>query len=281
MSPDGPPRLAVGADVLGPEEVGHELVGRRRGAPRSRAGARRGSRLAGLSGPFRTISRGSWPAMREAEAVPHHAEVVVDLGLELELLDRRDPDVAGRLGHRDHRRAVPGDVDHDLGRSACSRRPSRSTSWTLIALRVGQREGRAVDVAAVAGGRERRGLRPSRRPAGPSATSLLRRQSRVSSVPSTAVTWRMSSTVFGSSAVYGGKTSCGVGPLELGVLEHLDAIGLGAPAVELDAVGEVGVDRLDAAGERRIFQAAGHRPRGWSLPTSPRRRGSPRPARRP
>lgn len=38
----------------------------------------------------------------------------------------------------------------------------------------------------------------------------------------------------------------------------MDLVGLGAPAFKFHAISEVGLDRLDASGERRIGQAAGH-----------------------
>jgi hypothetical protein len=51
-----------------------------------------------------------------------------------------------------------------------------------------------------------------------------------------------------------------VGAFELGVLEHANVIRLSAPAGELDMIGEVGVDRLDAAGKHRVLQAPCHHP---------------------
>ena len=58
-----PPRLAVRADVLGPEKVGEKLVGRGVERLRSRACARGATAASWPRAPGRTISRGSRPAM--------------------------------------------------------------------------------------------------------------------------------------------------------------------------------------------------------------------------
>ncbi len=50
----------------------------------------------------------------------------------------------------------------------------------------------------------------------------------------------------------------GVGALELGIFEHTNMKGFRALSLKLDAIRQVGVDRLDVAGERWVFQAAGH-----------------------
>ena len=53
-----------------------------------------------------------------------------------------------------------------------------------------------------------------------------------------------------------------VGPHQLGVLEDAYSVGRAALPRELDVIGQVIDDRFDTPGERRIFQAPGHRVRG-------------------
>ena len=121
MSLEARRTLAVRADVLGPEEVGHELVGHGlHGLEVEHVlGVERSGRLArpgwpGGFGASKTISFGSSPPDGVAQPVAHQPEVVVHLGLELELLERRDLDIVRRLGDRDGRGPVPRDVDDDL-----------------------------------------------------------------------------------------------------------------------------------------------------------------------
>ena len=140
-------------------------------------------------------------------------------------------------------------------------RPSVSTSSTRVAVWVGQGQARPVDVAR----RRPPGERSTASSPSTSravATSLLSRRRRVRPVPSTAVTWRMSSTVFGSMPGVGGEGEVGVGPEDLGVVEDLDPVRLAGPAGEGDAVGEVGLDAVDPGGEGRVLEAPGHRPAG-------------------
>ena len=96
----------------------------------------------------RTISRGSLARHAVAEAMAHQAEIVVELGLELELFERRDLHVVGRLGHLDDRRTVARHVRHDLGRQLVGP-PFAVDQLDLEPPRVGEREGRAVDMLAV------------------------------------------------------------------------------------------------------------------------------------
>ncbi len=141
------PGPIVGADVLGPEEEGDELVGL--GAERLEVDQvlrlRLPDRGLGVAQDdlARLAARGG-----VADAVPDHAEVVLDLRLELQLLDRGDADVATRLRHLHDRRAVPRDVDHELGGQLVGTTlPVHQAD--LIAPRFVELDRRAVGVRAV------------------------------------------------------------------------------------------------------------------------------------
>ncbi len=255
-----PSRLFVGPDVLGPEEVGDELVGE----------SLEGFEIEQMLGFECFLSGLAWAvggrehqllgrSARHAvgETVANDAEIVVELGLERELLNRRDADVPRRLCHGHDRRPVAGDVDDDFGGQLVG--PSVAVDeLNLEPLGVGEGEAGLVTMLSPSSIRVSAIAWPCSSIRRATVTSLLRWQSRVSSVPSTAVTWRTSSTVLVSSAVYSGKTSVASVRLKFGILEDADAIGRCAPAGELDVVREVGVDRLDPRGEGGIFQAPRH-----------------------
>ena len=97
------------------------------------------------------------PGERVAEAVLDDAEIVFELRLERKLLDRRDPDVVARLGHRDDRRPVPRDVDHQVGRHLVGP-PLAVDQLDLVPPRLVHREPGLVNVVAVLRRCERDGL---------------------------------------------------------------------------------------------------------------------------
>ena len=93
----GPPRLAVGSDVLGPEEIGDELVGH--GLERLEV-----EQVLGLHSLGRGLARVAQddlprllPAVVKLRPWRTTPKSSSSLGLELELLHRRDPDVVRGL----------------------------------------------------------------------------------------------------------------------------------------------------------------------------------------
>ena len=84
----------------------------------------------------------------EAHAMTNHAEIVFELGFQLELFHRRDPNVVRRLRHLDDRRLVPRDVRHDLGGQLVGT-PFLVDQLDAEPPRVGEFQGGAVDVVAV------------------------------------------------------------------------------------------------------------------------------------
>ena len=62
-----------------------------------------------------------------------------------------------------------------------------------------------------------------------------------------------------------GEHQVGIGTPQLGVLEDADVVADGAAALEFDAIGEVGLHRVDPAGEGGVLEAPGHRAAGRAL----------------
>ena len=128
-------------------------------------------------------------------------------------------------------------------------RPSRSTSSTLKPPRVGKREGRAgrrachlrPGVSAIAW--------PSASTSWAVATSLLRRQSKRQLGPLDGRDMADVLDGLGLERRVARENQLGVGALELGVFEHVDLKASVLLPSKFDAIGQVGVDRLDVAGE--------------------------------
>ena len=100
-----------------------------------------------------------------AETMTNHAEVVLELGFELELFHGRDAHVMRRLGHLDDRRLVPGHVGDDLGGELVGA-PFAVDQLDLEALRIGELERwRGRHGAVLRSGRQRDHLALLRRPA--------------------------------------------------------------------------------------------------------------------
>ena len=191
------------------------------------------------------------------------AEVVVHPGLEFQLLERRDLDVMRRLRERDRRRPVARHIHDDLGLERVG--PAFGVNELhRIAFRVRERHLRPVGVRLGLVADERDGL------------ALLVEQRGRGDVLVEPADQRQLGPLDGGHVPdvlddLGGERRVGredevsVGPLQFGILEDADAETGGGPPVELNPVGEVGLDRVDSAGERRILEAAHHRATGRAL----------------
>ncbi len=185
------------------------------------------------------------------------AEVVVHPGLELHLLERRDLDVVRRLCEHHRRRPIPRDVDDDLGLDRVG--PALGVDQLdLESSGIFERQARADRCAAGTRRGSSATVFPSLSTSVAEVTSLFEPADQRQRGP---LDGRDVADVLDDlrlQAGVRGEDEVGVGTLELGILEDAHAVADRAAAVELDAVGEVGLDRLDPPGEGGILEAAGH-----------------------
>ena len=251
--PQGAADLAIGAQIFGPEVVGHQLVGL---GLQVLEGDRVGHLLTVLARHlFHQHRLHGWASrQRIGDTRAGNAEVVPNRGLEVDFLQGRGFDIAGREQRLDRGWLIRNDLNLDLGGLHIGPPRVVDQPQRQFAAAVGGDEGRVEGWVPLGGGQDNRGLIGFGQLGCDDRFVELAFQLHGRPLDDGQAAHILHPARFETGV--GRVAQQGVGPLQPRVLEHSDLVGGRDLAIEFHAVLQRAIDLGNAGTEHRVIQTA-------------------------